>query len=202
MTPHDLKEQLKSAVTKTDLEHEVELQIKGKKFVDEALLDAKFEIWRSKMTILLEGQFENAEVTKQDLTTIQIEVSYETESKRNKLIFKMSNIRQAMMNLENNFAPNVSPSQNRAPDIVPMDVPPPIPVRRAITIPRPDEIEEDLFEPIPPTNENNNDNNLFNKVNDKIRHVSKKMRKIEKALNDNMSQAMEQVSPISNEGNA
>ena len=49
-----LKTQIASKVDQAALENEIEVQIKGKSFVDEAMFDAKFEVWREKLALMWE----------------------------------------------------------------------------------------------------------------------------------------------------
>lgn len=172
----EIENKLLEKVNLSELEHEVELQIKGKSFVDEAVFDAKFEVWRIKIAMDLERN--QTGITVDDLAIVQIEIS---------------NLRQTLLNIENDLhATNTSqqpqqqlqPSHTQAPDIVPSS----LPIQNSSAV----NFDYDFDEPIV-GNGNHLDNDLFNRLNDKMRHLSKKIKKVEKSFTSGMAQSMEQV---------
>ena len=174
-------EKLNRKVDKSDLEnilaHEIDLQIRGKTFVDETLLDAKFQIWKSQTAILMETENQESP-SSHDLNIIQVEIS---------------NLKQQMLNIENdlntkhNTGQIKTQGQGQTPDIVQNLI-------RSSSVPlllEFDEPDGSFSHSISTTNTSFESEDT--RLSEKMKNLQKKVRKLEKNLTATIAQSGEQV---------
>jgi len=100
----EIENKISEKVSVSEMSREIELQIKAKTFVDQTILEAKFEIWRQE---IIKDQTSQSEVI-----NVKIEIS---------------NLHQMIINLENEIKNQPTqqqqqPTITQAPDIVPNEV--------------------------------------------------------------------------------